>query len=222
MCQRSFLFCLVLLSVSPAWCEVPHENGFTPLFDGKSLDGWIGDGKKFFKVESGVMICQQGCSGKLITEQEYQDLILRFDFKLTPGANNGLALRAPREGDAAYAGIELQILDNSADKYKDLKDHQYHGSAYGIAAAKRGALAPVGEWNTQEVRYQGRDLRVTLNGKIILDVNLDKVAPDSKTIDGKEHPGLKRKKGHIGFLCHNDLVAFRNICIKELTAPIAE
>lgn len=220
---RTFLtLCLLLISTPIARCEEKLEAGFTPLFDGKSLDGWIGDGKKFFKVEQGAMVCERGCVGKLLTEREYQDFILRFDFKLTPGANNGLALRAPQQGDAAYDGIELQILDNSADKYKDLKDYQYHGSAYGIAAAKRGALKPAGEWNTQEVRLQGRDLQVTLNGKLILDINLDKAAPDNKTIDGEDHPGLGRRLGHIGFLCHDDQVYFRNVHIQDLSGSVVE
>lgn len=222
MRKFSLPFCLLLLSASPAWSQFSNEDSFIPLFDGKSLDGWIGDGKKFFKVESGIMVCQQGCSGKLITEREYQDFVLHFEFKLTPGANSGLALRTPQDGDAAFVGIEVQILDNSADEYKDLQDYQYHGSAYGIAAAKLDALKPVGEWNTQYVRLQGRDLRVTLNGKIILDINLDKVAPDGKSIDGKKHPGLQRRKGHVGFLCHNDPVSFRNIRIKDLTASVTE
>ena len=195
-----------------------HQDGFTPLFDGQTLAGWIGEGREYFEVENGALTCRSGCQGKLLTEQEYKDFILRFEFKLTPGANNGLAIRAPQPGDAAYQGIELQILDSPASKYKDLKPYQFHGSAYGIAPAKRGALKPVGEWNTQEVVCQGRQIKVTLNGQMILDVDLDQVAPDGKTIDGKPHPGLTRERGHVGFLCHGDEVSFRKVRIKELGA----
>lgn len=192
------------------------EEGFVSLFDGKTMTGWSGEAKKHFAIEAGCLVCQEGCSGKLMTQRKYGDFVLRFDFKLSPGANNGLAIRAPEEGDAAYAGIELQILDNSAEKYRGLKPHQFHGSAYGIAPAKRGALKPVGEWNSQEVRCQGRCLQVILNGKTILDINLDKVAPNGKTVDGNDHPGLQRRQGHLGFMCHGDPVQFRNIRIKEL------
>ena len=192
------------------------EEDFQPLFDGKSLMGWTGKGKKFFQVQSGELVCQQGCSGKMLTQREYGDFVLRFEFKLTAGANNGLAIRAPLDGDAAYVGIELQILDNTAEKYRQLKPYQFHGSAYGIAAAKKEALKPVGQWNQQEVVCRGRQIKVTLNDKVILDINLDQVAPDRQTIDGKEHPGVKRQRGHLGFLCHNDVVYFRNIRIKEL------
>lgn len=205
---------LLLLSTNSAVGD-PEEPGFVDLFDGKSLSGWIGEGRNHFDVESGVLTCRKGCAGKLLAEREYQDFIFRFEFRLTPGANNGLAIRAPQNGDSAYAGIELQILDNPADVYKDLQRYQYHGSAYGIAPAKRGALKPVGEWNSQEVTLKGRELKVVLNGQVILDVNLDEAAPEGKTIDGKGHPGLSRERGHVGFLCHGDVVSFRNVRIKE-------
>ncbi len=208
---------LVLACVTPAHSD-SHTDGFTALFDGQTLTGWIGEGREYFDIENRVLTCRPGCQGKLLTQSEYRDFALRFDFRLTPGANNGLAIRASQEGDAAYQGIELQILDSPASKYKTLQPHQYHGSAYGIAPAKRGALKPVGEWNTQEVVCMGREIKVTLNGQVILEVDLGEVAPDNKTIDGKAHPGLSRERGHIGFLCHGDVVSFRKIRIKELAA----
>jgi hypothetical protein len=119
------------------------------------------------------------------------------------------------EGDAAYAGMELQILDNTAEIHKDLKPYQYHGSIYGVAPAKRGYLKPVGEWNDQEVIADGRRITVKLNGVVIVDADIDE-ASSPKTMDGRDHPGLKREKGHIGFLGHGSRVEFRNIRIKEL------
>ncbi len=214
--MRIILVLLLALINSASAIAQPQESGFVDLFDGKSLSGWIGAARDHFDIDAGVLSSRKGCSGKLLTEREYEDFVLRFDFRLTPGANNGLAIRAPKAGDSAYAGIELQILDNPAKVYKDLKDYQYHGSAYGVAPAKRGALKPVGEWNSQEVACQGRDLKVVLNGQVILDVNLDEAAPNNKTIDGNEHPGLQRDRGHVGFLCHGDVVSFRNVRIKEL------
>ena len=216
------IFFAIVFTCTIACALVLHskeiEQAFVPLFDGKTLNGWTGDAKKHFAVEAENLLCQKGCHGKLITEREYADFVLRFEFRLTPGANNGLAIRAPQKGDAAFAGIELQILDNTAEKYKQLKDYQFHGSAYGVAAAKRGALKPVGEWNSQEVRVQGRQIQVILNGKKILDTNLDEAAPGGKTVDGRDHPGLSRQQGHVGFLCHGDPVAFRNIRIQDLSA----
>ena len=135
--------------------------------------------------------------------------------KLTPGANNGLGIHAPLYGDAAYLGKEIQILDNTAEKYKQLRPYQYHGSVYGVLPAKRGYLNKVGKWNEEEVYVSGDEIRITLNGEIIVEGNL-KEALDNGTIDGRWHPGLRRRTGHIGFLGHGDVVYFRNIRIKEL------
>lgn len=206
----------VFITVSLCLQTQAGDLGFVSLFDGKSLTGWIGPARKHFQVESGILSCEKGCQGVLFTEREYEDFVLKFEFKLTPGANNGLVIRAPLEGDPAYTGVELQILDNSAEQFTELNDYQFHGSAYGIAPAKKGALKPVGQWNSQVVYCQGRRIKVVLNEKTILDVDLDKAAPDGMTIDGQEHPGLNRQKGYLGFLCHEDPIHFRNIYIKEL------
>lgn len=185
------------------------------LFDGKSLAGWVG-ATESYEVREGVLASIAGASGRLFTEAEYSDFIFRFEFRLTPGANNGIGIRAPLDGNSAYQGIELQVLDNTAEKYAELKEYQFHGSAYGIAGAKRGYLKPVGEWNQQEVLCNGRKIKVVLNKKTILRIDLDKSAPDGVTIDGENHPGLSRTTGHIGFLGHGDVVEFRNLRVVDL------
>ncbi|EON78988.1 hypothetical protein ADIS_0581 [Lunatimonas lonarensis] len=196
--------------------EEEASAGFEVLFDGTNLDKWTGN-KTDYVVENGYIAIypDRGGSGNLFTEREYGDFEFRFEFKLTPGANNGLGIRAPLTGDAAYQGMELQILDNTADIYRNLKDYQFHGSLYGIAAAKKGALKLVGEWNYQEVVVKGNKIQVTLNGTVILDVDISD-AKENGTIDGREHPGLFRERGHIGFLGHGDVVYFRNIRVLDL------
>ena len=195
--------------------EEEITEGFVSLFNGYDLSGWRGDTKGYVAEEGKIVVYPDRGTGNLYTAEEFDNFILRFDFKLTPGANNGLGIRAPLEGDAAYVGMELQILDNTALIYKDLKPYQYHGSIYGVVAAKHGHLKPVGEWNSEEVIANGRQITVSLNGVIIVDANIDE-ASASGTIDGNEHPGLKREKGHIGFLGHGSHVEFRNIRINEL------
>lgn len=192
------------------------EAGFELLFDGTHLDKWTGN-KTDYVVENGniVIYPDRGGSGNLFTEEEFEDFIFRFEFKLTPGANNGLGIRAPLTGDAAYVGMELQILDNTADIYKNLKEYQFHGSLYGVAAAKTGHLKPVGEWNYQEVVAKGNQIKIVLNGVTILDVDFTE-AKEKGTIDGRDHPGLSRKEGHIGFLGHGDVVYFRNIRVLDI------
>lgn len=192
-----------------------NAEGFVPLFNGEDLTGWVGDTVGYVAEEGKIVIYPKRGSGNLYTEKEYSDFVLRFEFKLTPGANNGLGIRAPLKGDAAYVGMELQILDNTAHIYKDLKPYQYHGSIYGVVPAKRGYLKPVGEWNTQEVIAKGTKITVILNGVTIVDADIQE-AIDRGTVDGRDHPGLKRAAGHIGFLGHGSHVEFRNIRIKEL------
>jgi hypothetical protein len=159
---------------------------------------------------------KRGGGGNLYTEAEYGDFALRFEFKLTPGANNGLGIRAPLEGDAAYEGMELQILDNGAPRYANLAPYQYHGSIYGVVAARRGFQNPVGEWNSELVVAAGRHVIVILNGAVIVGADLD-AASTPKTRDGRSHPGLARSAGHIGFLGHGSEVEFRHIELKDLT-----
>lgn len=190
------------------------SQGFVSLFDGKTLNGWQG-AVKGYEIKDGVMHCPKKGGGNLYTAKEYSNFILRFEFKLTPGANNGVGIRTPMNVDAAYHGMEIQILDDSHEKYKGwLKDYQCHGSIYGVVAAKRGALKPAGQWNSEEILAQGRHIKVTLNGTVIVDADLDKVS--DPTLDHRPHPGLKREKGYIGWLGHGDELEFRNVRIKEL------
>lgn len=196
--------------------EEEKKDGFKSLFDGKDLDHWVGN-KKGYQVEGGNIVVNpgHGSGGNLYTEAEYGDFVFRFQFQLTPGANNGIGIRTPLQGDAAYVGMEIQVLDNTASIYKDLHPYQYHGSVYGVIPAKRGYLKPVGQWNTEEIRAEGSKIRVTLNGHVIVDGDIDEASKDG-TADHKSHPGLKNSKGHIGFLGHGSVVRFRDIRIKSL------
>ncbi|HRP33714.1 MAG TPA: DUF1080 domain-containing protein [Agriterribacter sp.] len=194
-----------------------QKEGYKILFDGTGLHEWVGN-KTSYIVEDGniAVYPKRGGNGNLYTKDEYSDFIYRFEFKLTPGANNGIGIRAPLTGDGAYEGMEIQVLDNEADIYKDLKPYQYHGSVYGIIPAKRGYLKPVGEWNEEEIYLKGNHIRVTLNGTVIVDGDIAEASKNG-TADHREHPGLKRTTGHIGFLGHGDTLFFRNIRIKDLS-----
>ncbi|OHB72037.1 MAG: glycosyl hydrolase [Planctomycetes bacterium RBG_13_63_9] len=187
------------------------KRGFVRLFDGKTLDGWQGS-LKGYAVEDGVMICKPG--GNLYTKKEYGDFVFRFEFKVPAGGNNGVGIRTPMNVNAAYHGMEIQILDDEAYKGQ-IQPYQAHGSIYGVVPAKPGHLKPAGEWNSEEIRCQGSHVKVTLNGTVIVDADLSTI---DKTIDGQDHPGLHNPKGYIGFLGHGSPVEFRNIRIKELKA----
>jgi hypothetical protein len=195
-----------------------EEAGFVSLFDGKTLNGWtLVQRKKLnrgYIVENGVLVCPADGGGNLLTEREFANFIFRFEFKMEPGANNGVGIRAPLAGDIAYSGMEIQILDHDHPRYRGrLKPTQKHGSIYDVIPAKTGYLKSAGEWNAEEITADGRRITVKLNGTVIVDANLDSVTDPAVL---KKHPGLARRSGHIGFLGHGTRVEFRNIRIKEL------
>ena len=206
----------LLATAALGFAALAQEPGFTPLFDGKTLDGWtlVGGHGPGYIVRDGLIVCPKEGGGNLFTEKAYSNFVFRFEFKLTPGANNGIGIRAPLAGDVAYQGMEIQILDHDDAQYKGwLKPAQHHGSIYDVVAAKTGFLKPLGEWNYEEIVADGRKIKVTLNGTVITDANLDDVTDPAVL---KKHPGLARSDGHIGFLGHGSHVEFRNIRIKEL------
>jgi len=198
--------------------EKPDKEGFVPLFNGTDLTGWAGSVKGYV-VENGTLVCKKKGGGQLYTKRDYANFVIRFDFKLEAGGNNGLAIRNPPGGHAAYQGMELQILDDDHQRYARLQPYQFHGSIYGVVPAKRGHLRPAGEWNTQEVTADGTAIKVVLNGTAIVDADLAPIIASGETVDGKGvkgHPGLLRKAGRIAFVGHGARVEFRNIRIKEL------
>lgn len=199
-----------------AVAAAPAEPGFVPLFNGKDLSGWklVGGRGPGYVVESGIIVCPADGGGNLFTEKEYGDFILRLDFRLSDGGNNGVAIRAPYEGDAAYQGMEIQVLDHYSARYADLKPWQMTGSIYNVFPSKSPkVLKKAGLWNSYEIAARGRRVTVKLNGTVTADADLDSVT-DPEVL--KKHPGLKRATGHIGFLGHGTKVEFRNVRVKPL------
>lgn len=193
-----------------------RRQGFKVLFDGISMDQWI-DNTNQYVVEDGCIVMQPKTryGGNLYSKAEYENFIFRFEFMLTPGANNGIGTRHKIVyTPTGYDGIELQILDDYDPKYKDLKPYQFHGSLYGWVPAKKGYLKPLGEWNYQEVIMNKNHLQVMLNGTLIMDADLDELIKNAPK--DKDTSKLLYEKGHIAFLGHGDIIKIRNIRIKEL------
>lgn len=206
----------LLLVLAAAGTLAAADPGFVSLFNGKDLTGWSLFAKKGsgYVVENGVLVCPHDGGGNLLTDKEYSDFVLKLEFKLTPGGNNGVAIRAPMAGDIAYSGMEIQILDQEHEKYKGrLQPWQHTGSIYNVVPAKGDALKPVGEWNQYEITAKGPKITIVLNGQTLVDADLSTVK-DPEIL--KKHPGIQRKSGRVGFLGHNTRVEFRNIQIKEL------
>ncbi len=218
MKQIRLLAISVALFSIPSICQAENpecEEGFVSIFDGKTLDGWMG-ARESYKVEDGVIVSLPEKGGNMVTEKEYSDFILRFDFLLTPASNSGIGLRVPLKAHAATQGMEVQILDEKDAKYRKLKPYQYHGSVYGIIPAKQGSLKPLGEWNSQEIRCIGKQVTVILNNTTIVDGNIVEATKDG-AMDEREHPGVDRTTGYIGLLGHKSVVKFRNLRVKEVT-----
>ena len=206
--------------------------GYEVLFDGTDLSKWVGDKVGYTAVNGCINVtASYGDAKNLYTEKEYTDFVFRFEFCFEKqGVNNGVGIRTPMGVDAAYHGMcEVQVLDHDAPMYSKLKAHQVHGSVYGIVPAKRIVHKPLGEWSTMEIRVVGDNVTVTVNGEVITEANVRKatqghnVAPDGSnknpyTVDGRNHPGLFNKKGHVGFLGHGAGLKYRNVRILDLSA----
>jgi len=200
----------------PTLAMVAAINDWATLFDGTTLKGWTGEG---YEVKDGAITCTP--QGRFLhTEKEYADFVLELDFQLKPGSNNGIGIRYPGTGDAAYEGMELQILDDRDPMYHkpgaELAKYQYHGSVYGISPSlqsEKNLLKPTGEWNHQTIIVIGDHIKVILNGETITDAYLKNMEP----IDHKEHPGKARTTGFITFCGHGDFVAYKNIRLKDFS-----
>ncbi len=187
--------------------------GFTAIFNGRDLTGWAGAIANY-QVVDGVIMCKPNEGGVLYFDKTYSNFVARLEIKLSPGGNNGLAIRYPGKGDTAYVGMtELQVLDDNSDRYLKLDPRQYHGSIYGMVAAQRGYLRPQGEWNFQEVTVQGSRIKVELNGTVITDADVSTV---TEFAGNRQHPGRTRTDGFFGFAGHSEPIQFRQVQIKEI------
>ena len=215
--------CLVAFVAACFGCHTPSGDrskknppaGFVSVFNGKDFSGWAGPVENY-AVTDGAIVCRPGKGGTIFTQREFTNFIVRLEFKLPPGGNNGLAIRYPGAGDTAYVGMcECQVLDDYYEKATGQKidPRQAHGSAYGMVAARRGFQRPIGEWNFEEVTVRGSTIKVELNGTVILDADLSHV---TEFMANHPHPGKDHASGHFGFAGHNDPVRFRNIFIQSL------
>ncbi|MDW8265809.1 MAG: DUF1080 domain-containing protein [Gemmataceae bacterium] len=211
--------CLILLlALLVAEPLDPREKaeGFVPLFNGSDLTGWKRYATKTdtWIVEDGKIVCTGKGGGWLGTERDYANFILRLEYRLNPGGNSGVYIRAPEEGHISRVGMEIQILDDHDPRYAKLHFYQYTGSIYHVVAPTQRASKPAGQWNSLEIRAEGRQITVVLNGRTIVDADLDRVRKDPAV--AKEHPGLARTSGRIGLQSHSERVEFRNLRLKEL------
>ncbi|HWQ54026.1 MAG TPA: DUF1080 domain-containing protein [Bryobacteraceae bacterium] len=209
----------LLAAFGPALVSVAlaaDEAGFVPLFDGKTLDGWVTkevQGRGYIP-QDGILLCPPDGGGNIFTTKEYANFVLRLEYRMEEDTNNGVGIRSPITDRVSTLGMEIQIID-IGPKYKAdrLRPEQLHGSVYDLIPARQGFLRKLGEWNEQEIRMDGRHIAITVNGAIVLDTDLG-IVREPEVL--KKRPGVKNMSGHIGLLGHGSKIEYRNIRIKEL------
>lgn len=211
MSSRLILAGFAVFLAASVFADGP-PTGFVSLFDGKTLDGWqvVGGKKGAWSVRDGILTCNGGGGGWLMSRAQYRDFDLTLDYRISKHGNSGVAIRSPLRGRPSEVGMEIQILDDPT--YKGLKPTQHTGSIYGVVPPRRQAGKPAGEWNRMRIVCRGRQVRVELNGETLVDANLD----DHRDTAVKEHPGILRRDGHLGLQDHGGTLEFRNLHIKEL------
>jgi len=206
---RLWFLVLPLAFLLPACRHSGPASAFVPLFPQDGVpQGWIvrawndvrnpADGNPVWKVENGVLTGGEPRGCWLLSEQEYGDFVLEFEFKLGERGNSGCALRAPLYGDPAFDGLELQMADFRYNP--EAKDSELTGGLYRAVAPKKQVYRPT-EWNRYRIECRGTRVKVELNAEPILDVNLDEQTATVKRHDGTDAPPLKDRprRGHIGF-----------------------
>jgi hypothetical protein len=221
--MRSVVILLALLASAadaPSNEEKEKAEGFTPLFNGTDLTGWrcFAGKPEVWRAEDGLLVCAGEGGGWLGTERRYADFVLRLEYRLRPGGNSGVYLRAPDTGHISRVGMEIQILDDDHPSYAHIDYYQYTGSLYHVVAPTRRVTKPAGQWNALEIRAEGRRLVVVVNGVKVVDADLDRLREDKAV--AREHPGLARTDGRLGLQSHSERVEFRRLRIKELK-PVA-
>ena len=185
---------------------------FVPLFPNDGVpEGWVvrnwdnvknsPETKVQWKVQNGVLHGSEPRGTWLLSEREYGDFILEFEWRLGNQGNSGTALRAPLFGDPAFDGLELQMVDRRYYPAEmEVTPAELTGSLYKAIAPRTQAYKPT-DWNTYQITCRGSSVKVVLNGETILDVKLDDQKTPTKRHDGTDAPPLKDRprRGHIGF-----------------------
>ena len=199
-------------------------DGWTSLFDGKTLTGWtLADGKApgpGWKVEEGGVLHLEGKgAGFLLSEKEYASFELEWEWKLATGSNNGIKYWVTKVGGKEWLGIEYQMIDDAVHPDGKRGGNHDTGSLYDLVdSAKDKILKPIGEWNSSRVLVKDGKIEHWLNGKLCS-------SADTKTDEWKEHVAKSKFKNKAGFAPgqgklmlteHGDPTWFRNIRIREL------
>jgi Domain of Unknown Function (DUF1080) len=206
-------FCWLIILFSPAVLQAQTRDGFVPLFNGKDLDGWTvreskpGDKDKW-SIKGDLLVAKPG-GGWIGTKKMYGDFVLKVEWRIFAGGNSGVFLRVPdvkSKESPSVLGMEIQILDDNSDKYKNLKPYQYCGGLYHFQGPSKKMFTGAEKWNAYEITCKGESIVVVFNGEKVIDADAGKDAVLAK----------RPRRGFIGLQNHDSGVEFRNLMIKTL------
>jgi len=199
-----------------AWIASAEGAEFRSIFNSHDLAGWsaIGAGaSQDWLVRDGCLECQGKHHSWLRSSREYGDFRLVLEYQVAEGANSGVYVHVPADGNhhrdrssLPPAGFEIQILDDHASRYAGLKDYQYSASLYDIAGAAPRVSKPAGEWNRLEIQCVGLHVTVLHNGVRVVDARPERFPLLA----------LRNRQGYLGLQSHNGVVRFRNLKIECL------
>jgi len=206
---------LLTFIFSVAWGAYA-QSGWVAILPNPELQGWQVDGAPKFQFENGLLVFEGESRGRLLTKRTYRNCIVRVEFRNSPGANHGIALRAPLGWQASRYGMEIQILDDFTADPARVGNRSRCGAIYGVVPVRFSAVRPPGQWNTMTITCQERQVKVELNGLTVVDVNLNSIHDVALL---RDRPGFLQEEGHIGFVAHSGRVEFRKLDIRELPTP---
>jgi WD40 repeat protein len=206
--HRFHFVALALAALAPA--AAAADEGFTPLFNGRNLDGWVGfnSDTRGWSVREGLLRSEGQVRNYLLTDRLFDDYELRLEYRLAPKANSGVILRGLGRDDTPKPGLEVQVIDDESQP--NLRASERTGALHGLAPATVKVSRPAGEWNTMRIIAVGARIRVDVNGTPVLDANLDDYADQVATV-----PGVKMRRGRIGLQSWDGVAEFRTVAVKQ-------
>ena len=230
ICAFPLLFAAATLAAqAPPKADGNGKSGWIQLFDGKTLNGWRGYNKPDtsttrWKVENGMLTIPQTGAGDtkgqqdIITKETYDQFDLRWEWKISQGGNSGVKYFV-LEDEPAAIGHEYQLIDDERHPDAKIGPHRQTAALYDVMQAHDRPIKPAGEWNTSEVIVRGKHVTHILNGKTVLEYDLESPALKEAVAKSK-FKDIARfgtpQSGHILVQDHGDAVWYRKIEIQKL------
>ena len=170
---------------------------------------------KNWTLTKGILTPSETPGGIIWSKSKFSDFTISLEYKTSEKANSGLFFRTDPK-NAVQGGFEIQIASPGLYSGKHIVGSLYDAKEPMVAAGK-----PDGEWNTMELTCKGPGIKAKVNGKKVINVNIDDWKEPNKNPDGSRNKfktALKElpQTGHIGFQYHGQQVWFRNIRVKSL------